>query len=70
MGPVICNYNKRLILLSVIQLSGIYMIFDVFELHDGNSNEAIISECAIIFDRNVKLVEANRILVSNNTERK
>ena len=45
-----------------------YLIFDILKLHDRDSNEPVVSKGAIVLDCNVKLVEANGVLVTDHTK--
>ena len=45
-----------------------YLVLNVFELHDGHSDEPVVPEGAVVLDGDVQLVEGQGVFVANDTE--
>ena len=44
-----------------------YLVLNVFELHDGHSDEPVVPEGAVVLDGDVQLVEGQGVFVANDT---
>ena len=45
-----------------------YLVLNVFELHNGHADEPVVPEGAVVLDGDVQLVEGQSVFVANDTE--